>query len=149
MSSGISGYGTLLVWNYHRILEMLSIGGPSESRDTIDVTSHDSADGYREFLAGLATGGDISLEGNLIVEDTNGQVALYSDLQGGTERAAWVVMPMSAGAAMSFQALAKAFTPSHPHDGKIGVSMALQIEGKPNRIKGIWPPRTYLPMGLK
>ena len=131
MSSAISGFGTLVIWNYHRILEMLSIGGPSESRDVIDVTSHDSANSYREFVAGLASGGDISIEGNLITTDTDGQVAFYTDLQAGAERAAWIVMPMDVGASMSFQALPKAFAPSHPHEGKIGISATLGVEGKP------------------
>lgn len=131
VSSGVSGFSSLLIWNYHRILEMLSISGPSQSMDPIDVTSHDSPEGYREFVAGILSGGEISIEGNLIVEDELGQQKFYADLQAGNKRDAWIVMPMGVGAALSFSALAKGFNPSAPYEDKIGVSMSLQVTGKP------------------
>ena len=130
-SVGVSGFSTLLIWNYFRILEMLSISGPSQTRDVIDVTSHDSDDDYREFVAGIASGGEVSIEGNLIVGDENGQMAFYADLQVGTKRTAWVVMPMAVGASLLFEAIAKGFSPSAPHEDKIGVSATLQVTGKP------------------
>jgi len=131
VSSGVSGFGTLLIWNYNRILEMMSIGGPAQTRDTIDVTSHDSPDNYREFVAGPASGGEVSIDGNLIVEDELGQVAFYANMLSGTKRTAWIVMPMAVGASLLFEAIAKSFSLSAPHDDKIGVSAALQITGKP------------------
>lgn len=130
-SSGIAGFSTILVWNYLRILEMASVSGPSQTRDVIDVTSHDSPDKFREFLAGPAAGGDVSIEGNLIVEDELGQMAFYTDLQGGTKRTAWIVMPMAVGASLLFDAIPISFSPSAPHEDKISVSAALRITGKP------------------
>ena len=130
-SAGIGGFGTLFIWDYNRVLEMTSISGPSESRDTINVTSHDSEGGYREFIAGVASGGEVSVEGNLIIEDELGQMKFYTDLQAGTKRPSWIVMPMAVGASLSFEAIAKSFSPSAPYEDKIGVSAALQITGKP------------------
>ncbi len=131
MTNAISGFGTILIWNYNRLLEMTSISGPSQSRDTIDVTSHDSLDMYREFIAGPASGGEVSVEGNLIIEDELGQMNFYDDLQAGTKRKAWIVLPMDTGAAMTFDALPTSFSPSNPYEDKIGVSLAMQITGKP------------------
>lgn len=37
-----------------------SITGPDETFDTIDVTTHSSAGGYREFITGLADGGELT-----------------------------------------------------------------------------------------
>lgn len=54
------------------------------SRDTHDVTAFDSASvPWREFIAGLvgATG---TLEGNLDMTDTNGQLALWNSLTSDT-----------------------------------------------------------------
>ncbi len=133
-SSGLSGFGTLLIWNYHRLLEMAGISGPSQSCDAIEVTSHDSDDGYREFIAGPISGGDLSLDGNLITEDDNGQVAFYTDLQAGTKRTVWVVPPMANGSALTFDAIAKGFTPNAPMDDKVGVSGTLQVTGKPTLL---------------
>ena len=125
-----SAKSTVLIWNYHKVLELASISGPSQSRDMIDVTSHDSASGFREFIAGIIGAGEVSLDGNLIVGDANGQVAFHTDVQGGTQRNAFIVMPMSVGAALSFAALAKGFEASFPFDNKLGVSGSLQVTGK-------------------
>jgi predicted secreted protein len=37
-----------------------SITGPDETFDIIDVTTHSSVGGYREFITGLADGGELS-----------------------------------------------------------------------------------------
>jgi len=131
MTNAVSGFGTILIWNYNRLLEMTSISGPSQSRDTIDVSSHDSLDMFREYIAGPASGGEVSVEGNLIIEDELGQIGFYEDLQAGTKRKAWIVLPMDTGAAMTFDALPTSFSPSNPYEDKIGVSLAMQITGKP------------------
>lgn len=36
------------------------IKGPGLNLDTIDVTTHDSSDGFKEYLAGLADGGEVT-----------------------------------------------------------------------------------------
>lgn len=129
MTQAVSAFGTVLVWNSTPLLELTSISGPSQSRDTIDVTSHNSTDKYREFIAGPVSGGDVSVEGNLIIEDELGQINFYEDLQAGTKRNAWIVLPD--GAAMAFEAIPTSFSPSSPYEDKISVSMAMQITGKP------------------
>ena len=133
-SEGIAAFGTFLIWNYHKILELTNIGGPSQSRETVDVTSHDSPDGFRELIAGPAVGGEISIKGNLLPGDANGQVAFHTDMQGGTKRSCFIVPPMAEGSAWSFSAFAKGFEGSFPYDDKEGVSGSLQITGKPTLL---------------
>lgn len=134
MTSGVAALRTFLIWNYSKVLEILSISGPSQSRDTIELTSHDSPDKFREFVAGPISGGEVSIEGNLIVGDTLGQIALHTDMQDGTKRDCFIVLPMGVGAALSFEALAKGFESSYPNDGKIGLSGSLQVTGKPTLL---------------
>lgn len=131
MTSAVAAKGTVLIWNYNKLLEITNITGLSQARDTIDVTSHDSADSYREYIAGLADGGEVSLEGNFIPGDANGQIALHTDMQIGEKREAFILLPMSVGMAMSFNAFAKGFEPSFPSDGKMGISGSLKVSGKP------------------
>lgn len=38
-----------------------TVSGPDETFDTIDVTTHSSVGGYREFITGLADGGEVSV----------------------------------------------------------------------------------------
>jgi len=132
MASGVSGFGTVLIWNYQKILELTNIGGVSQSRATIDVTSHDSPDGYQEFVAGLGDGGEIPLEGNFISGDANGQIALHTDIQGGTKRYCYIVFPMAQGGSMEAYAIATRFANAFPIDNKIPLTGALKISGKPS-----------------
>lgn len=134
MTSAVSAKGTVLIWNYLKVLEQANLQGLSQARDTIDVTSHDSADGYREYVAGLGDGGELSLDGNFITSDSNGQIALHTDMQAGTVRACFLLLPMSVGQALSFNAIAKGFEPSFPHDGKMGLSGSLKVSGKPTLL---------------
>jgi len=130
-SEGVSAFTTVLIWNYREVLEVLGIAGPSQSRDMLDVTSHDSDSGFREFVPSVIAGGEVTLEGNLIVGDTAGQVAFHTDVQGGTKRNAFIVMPMAVAGSLFFAAYAKGFEGSFPHDDKIGVSGSLIVTGKP------------------
>ena len=42
------------------------------------MTSHDSPNGFKEFVPSVIAGGEVALDGNLIVGDTYGQVALHT-----------------------------------------------------------------------
>ena len=110
---------------------MTGISGPSESMSPVDVTNHESPDSFREFVAGPRSGGEVSVEGNFIKADANGQVNLHTDIQAGTMREVWVVMPMAVGGALKFNAFATGFSIAHPYEDKISTSGALQITGKP------------------
>ncbi len=49
---------------------VMSISGPGKTRDTIDVTSHSSTGGWREFITGLRDGGEVSFDLNWLFGDT-------------------------------------------------------------------------------
>lgn len=134
MTSGVPAFATFLIWNYRKVLEITNISGPSQSRDTIDLTSHDSSDSFKEYVAGLIDGGSISIEGNFIKGDAAGQVAFHTDMQAGTKRSCFIVMPMAVGGAWSFEAIASGFEGSYPYESKIGVTGSLKITGKPTLL---------------
>jgi len=131
MTSGYSGFGTTLQWNAQPLAELLSIGGPSISIDTVELTSHDSADTFREFVAGLRDGGDVSIEGNFIPSDTAGQRAFVTDLKAGTKREVIITGPTAAAFTWTFDAVVTAYEPTHPFDGKLGFTATLKVTGKP------------------
>jgi predicted secreted protein len=133
MTSGVSGYGTKLNWDEADIAELASISGPSQSMDTIELTSHGSADTFREFVAGLRSGGEISFEGNFIKGNALGQIAMHTDFQAG-EKKAWIIkMPgWSAGVPqISGYGYVTAFELSFPSDGKISISGTIRVTGMP------------------
>ncbi|MFA5374128.1 MAG: phage tail tube protein [Candidatus Omnitrophota bacterium] len=130
MTSAVSGFGTDLTWNSVVIAEVINVSGPNQSRDMIEVTNHDSANGFKEFIAGLADGGEVTIEGNFKAGDTTGQIALHTDFQAGTSRTLLITFPSSLGN-MSGTAFCTAFEMTFPHDNKIGFSATFKYTGKP------------------
>lgn len=132
-SAAEAAFGAIFTWNSVDIAELTSIAGPSESMSPIDVTSHDSTDAFREFVAGIKDGGEISIEGNFIKGDTTGQVAMHTDFQGGTERAWIVKLPGWSGGTpqISGNGLVTAFNISYPYEDKISFAATIKVNGKP------------------
>jgi len=64
MSEAILGLGaSFRRWdgsNWVHLAEIMNIAGPGKSRDTPEVTTLDSTDGYREFMSGLRDGGTVT-----------------------------------------------------------------------------------------
>ena len=135
-TSAVSGYGTILTWDTADVEEMSNISGPSETAGTIDVTSHDSSDGYKEFIAGLRDGGDITFEGNFISTDSTGQIAMHTDFQAGSTKTwiikhpAWVESsheyPQITGSG-----IVTALSINPGLDDKISISGTIKVSGKP------------------
>jgi len=132
-SGATSGFGSRLFSNGYPLAELTSIGGATLGRDTIDATNNDSPDQFREFLGGVADGGEIGIEGNLIPSDTNGQVAMEADLVAGTARTFDVILP-SAMMEWRLTGNATAFEPSAPFDDKISFSATVKVTGKPTLL---------------
>ena len=131
MSLAKSGFGTTLTRAGNAIAEITSINLPSLEQETIEVTNMGSADGYKEYIAGLKDGGSVTIEGNFIVSDTNGQLGLIDDLNAGTLQSFVITFPAAVGANWSFSALVTKFESEAPLDDKIPFSAELKISGKP------------------
>ncbi len=128
--AGSAGYGTVLEIASTPVAELTNISGPGISVDTIDVTTHDSADAFREFVAGLIDGGEISMEGNLT--DTTASDLIMNAIIARAEVAFTVVLPASAGnMTWGGQAIVTGFETSAPHDGKLGFSASMKVTGQP------------------
>ena len=130
MTSGYAAFGAQLVWDSADILELTSLSGPTESAETIDMTSHDSSDTYREFIAGLRDGGELSFEGNFIPSDSTGQIAMHTDFQSGSTKTWSITFPSSLGS-MAGNGIVTAFELSYPAEGKISISGTIKVTGKP------------------
>ena len=117
-------------WDY--IGELTNIGGPSLSVDTVDVTSHNSTDAFREFTAGVIDGGDISLEGNVIsAAAANALTELSVDRAVVTFRVQFPTSAGSTGHDWLFCGIANSFETDAPFDGKIGFSAGIKLTEKP------------------
>ncbi len=130
-TSAEKAFGTQITRNGTVIAELASIGPAGKTLETQDVTTHQSANGYREFIGTLKDGGEIALAGNFIKGDTNGQVGLETDLENRTVQS-FVITFAGTAATWTFSALVTKFqiedmTP----DGKQGFTATLRVTGKP------------------
>lgn len=134
MTSAILAKKTFLIWNYDKIAEVTSIGGPSMAVDMLDATSHDSPNTFREFKAGVVKAGEITIEGHFIAGDTLGQIAFKTDAQARTSRSCFLVMPVSTTAAWSFTAMVNSLDYTYPYDEKLSFTATITITGKPTLL---------------
>lgn len=126
-----SAYGVTLSWDGAEVAELSNIGGVEFSVDMRDVTTHDSASRFREFIAGLADGGEVPVEGFFDYTDTTGQLAMVTDAAAGTECEAIITFPSSI-ATWTFDALiSRIKVGDTPVDGEIPFSATLKITGSP------------------
>ncbi|MCK9569547.1 hypothetical protein M0R72_11460 [Candidatus Pacearchaeota archaeon] len=132
MTNAIAARGVTLTRDGNLIAEIDSISPPEVKRETIDSTNFDSADDAREFIAGLIDGGEMSFEANFIAGDTDGQVALESDLESGEAVAFVITFPTSITATFSFNAIVTSFKLLQMKKGeKVSFSCTVKVTGLP------------------
>ena len=137
-SSAITGYGIALARNGTTIAELTNIGHPKLSLETVEVTNHQSDDRYREYIGTVLDGGEVAIEGNLKVSDTNGQIGLISDMNDRTIQNFVITFPTAVTATWTFTALVTAFEVGDTaFDGSVSFSATLKVTGKPTITSGV------------
>lgn len=140
MTQAISAFGTLLKIgdgatpeNFTTIAEVKDISLPHFARDMIDVTTHSSTEAWREFMAGLKSGGEVTLDINFIPTDATHSYAagLLHDLIDGTLRNFKIVLPDVGNTTWTFSAFVSDFTPKAPVSGALTAAVTLKLSGKP------------------
>lgn len=139
MTSALIGHGMKLGVGdaaspevFTNIAEVLSINF-SASRDTVDASNTDSTDGYREFIAGLNDGGEISIEANFLPGDatqnyTNGAA---SDIDNSTARNYKITWPDGSSTTLLFTGFLTALEYSASVEDRMTASMTFKVTGKP------------------
>lgn len=109
------------------------IGGVSISADDVDVTTHGSADGYREFIQGLKDAGTIDVEG-IFLADTS-QQAVKTLLDSGDVVAMEIDFPDDL-ASWTFNGYINALSTEAPLDDAVAFTAGIKISGKPSLVIG-------------
>ena len=125
--AGVSGFGTVLTIAATPVAELTSISGPSVSLETIDVSSHDSTDEYREFVGGLLDGGEVSMDGNLTTAAAGNIIKTAME----TRTLKAIVITFPGAVTWTFNAIVTGFETSAPYDDKLGFSASMKVTGKP------------------
>ena len=130
--------GTTFTVNGTRVGGLTSIGGVARSSETIDVTTLDSDGGYREFLAGFKSGGEVSLEGFLLHGSSgldSGQAAMDNLFESG-DNANFVITFPNNVASWRFSGIVTAFETSIALEDAISFTSQITVSGKPELRQG-------------
>jgi predicted secreted protein len=137
--SGRDGFGTLFQratgaapgTTYETIANVTNISGPERTRETIDVTAHDSPGGWMEFLGGLKDGGEIGLDINY--DPTESTHDLDDDFDDAVPRNYRIVILPDTPDEYTWQ-IAGIMTncgDEFPYDDKMARSLTVKVSGKP------------------
>lgn len=136
--SGIDAFGTQFQvesatpGTFTAVANVTNITAPAIERETLDVTAHDSANGYMQFLGGLKNGGECSFEVNY---DPSKHDALVAHMDDGDPKNYKVVWPQGLGS-WTFTAVMTGFAPEAPYDDKLSAEISFQVSGKPTLTAG-------------
>lgn len=140
--SGRDGFGTLFKrattitpgTTFETIADVTNIGGPARTRETIDVTSHNSPGQWMEFIGGLKDGGEISLDINYDpAELTHDIDDDFDDTEARNYRI--VILPGTDDEyTWSIKGIMTELSDEFPYDDKMSRSMTIKVTGKPTLL---------------
>jgi len=127
-------HGAELDWDsaggstYVAIGQVKDISGPGTVRGTIEVTDHDSS-GWREFVAGLRDGGDVTF--TVGYDNANTQHAALLTSMGSDVVPTWeLTLNMTSGTAIwTFAGQVTAFNASTPVEGENTIDITIKVSG--------------------
>lgn len=122
-------FGTIFKLGSTTVGNLNSVSGPEFSADTIDVTTHDSEDAYREFIQGLRDGGEISVEGDLTTTNSSDVLEQFNTTSVVT---ATIDLPTTPSVSrFTASVICTAFSTEAPIDDRIPFSSTFKVSGKP------------------
>ncbi len=118
--------------DFESIPWLQSISGPDETFDTVDVTTHSSIGGFREFISGLADGGELTVTINWHPEETTHQeleAALHAREPVAFQLSWSALANYATDNLMDFTAYVTGLTRASPIDAQITRDLTLKITG--------------------
>lgn len=112
------------------VVHVQDISGPELTADSRDVTSHDSAGAFKEYVTGLLDSGEVTFD-VFWDPDTATHVALRADLLSRVRRnfkLLWGSAPLET---WDFAGQITRFAPSAPVDGMLAASITIKVTGAP------------------
>jgi predicted secreted protein len=131
-----TGFGTLLKRGnadgppetFTTVSEMLDLGGPGITADTIDASNMGSVNSMEEVIIGMIKSGTVDCDLQYVRGDVVHQ-GLITDCKTKTKRNFQVVLPDDVADPISFAAYVTKAQPKYPVTGKRTLSISLKITG--------------------
>ena len=119
MSAGFWAYGLVLDINGTDVAEVLDVRGPEATRDTLDMTNHQSPGGYEDILPTIKRSGNLTFTCNYIPTDPSHAAATGLPLHynNGTRVTVTMTLANTGASVVSFQAYVTGITMQNPVNG--------------------------------
>lgn len=130
MSTAAIGHGSQFQIGGVSVAGVIAITPPPISQDAVESTDMDSEDGWREYIAGLRTAGELQIEINYIAGGPAEDALL--GLFDGERHDLGIIFPNAVE--WTFSAVPTNFEPGLPMDDKQTASFTAQVSGKPSFI---------------
>jgi len=136
VSNAFSGVGTKFMRRlasgsssaaWTQLAEVNSITGPNKTRATIDVTSLDSAGGYREFIASFRDPGEVSLNMNFTLDSYDD---MNADFESDSANDYQIILPDAGETTFDFAGFVSALGMATPLDDKVSADVTIKITGQ-------------------
>lgn len=133
----LTGYQMITTVLWGEVAEVTTITGMSLKVDTVDVTSHQSPNAWKEFVPVLKEPGDITFEINYVPGDVsqNATNGLLDDVENNRLRSFSLVFPDNATDSLktrwAFQGYVTAVSPTAAHDGVLKAAVTIKVSGSP------------------
>ena len=126
-----NGLGTKIKMGEDAIANLTEISGLEISTDTVDVTTLDSEDGYREFIGGLKDGGEVGVSGLFDPTEGKGQAEFLEALDSGEVKDFNIDFPPSINKRWKFKGIVTAFTTGVSLEDPLSFEGSIKVTGKP------------------
>ena len=113
---------------WEAISEILSLEGPTQSRETIDVTNLDSTGGYREFIGSFRDGGTVTLSMNFLRANYD---LLHADFESDTPGNYKITLPDTANTTIEFEGLVQEMPLSASVGSQVTANVTIKVTGEP------------------
>ena len=141
--AAVSAFGTLLKIgdgggpeSFTTIAYVREISGPSLGMEPLETTNHSSTSGWRTFVGGLLTGGEVTAE--ILYDPDAGthdaSTGLINDMENRTVRNFQLVFTDPTPTTWAFSSLVTGFEPSAPYDDLLTASVTLTVTGVPTLV---------------
>jgi len=123
----IRSFGVAITVATNAIGGVESITIPETEMTDIDITTHDSTGGYKEYVGGLKDGGIVQINGKYDIGNTGQTYLRTAANQTGTAVACEITF--SDGSTCSFDAVLKGYGVDNPLDEAVTFTASLRISG--------------------
>lgn len=110
------------------VADLLDGDGPGLAKDSVEITSGESASRYREYIPGLRDGGEVTFEFNL---KSANLTALFTNYELDANSNYRIVVPTPVTKTWNFAGHITALEPTYPETDRMTGSFTVKVSGAP------------------